>query len=104
MRKQKHKPGNISLQGRSLAVVMQVLLPKFLRGTTKTNRKQSKHMANFVRNLAKSSAEKRAIEGQNLAPPGKLPGKPPMTFKELAEASGLGHLKFEGENTGVSEV
>ena len=65
---------------------VQILLPKFLSGTRKVVRKQTKSLVTFGRGLAKSSADKRAIEGQSLAPEGELPGKPPVTLKELVEA------------------
>ncbi|CAJ1340038.1 unnamed protein product, partial [Effrenium voratum] len=80
----KYKPGAIQLSTRSLAVLMQVILPKYLgKGTTKTKKTKTKNMVNFVRALGKSSADKRAIEGDPL-PKGKtVAGEPPLTAVQL---------------------
>ena len=75
----------MQLTTRSLAVLMQVLLPKYLDGTAKQRRSAAKKMVEFVRALGKSVAEKRAIEGQGLAnPEDDLP--PPMSERWSSSA------------------
>ena len=76
-------PGTVQMAARSLCVLAEVLLPKFLDLKYKAKKSKTNIVAH-IRGLGKTVAEKRAIEGQGLDPPaGDL--LEPLTAEEMVE-------------------
>ena len=74
----------VQMAARSLCVLAEVLLPKFLDLPYKAKKSKTKNIVEHIRGLGKTVAEKRAIEGQGLDPPAAgLMG--PMTAEEMVE-------------------
>ena len=77
-------PGTVQMAARSLSVLAEVLLPKFLDLSYKAKKSKTKNIVKHIRGLGKTVAEKRAIEGQGLDPPAAGLMEP-VTAEELVE-------------------
>ena len=91
-------PGAVQMAARSLRVLAEVLLPKFLGLSYKAKKSKTKNIVKHIRGLGKTMAEKRAIESQGLDPPAaglmepmtaeEMVGEPLEVGQEGSEAGG----------------